>query len=188
MATSSWNGGIIRPIPVAPAGPYSDGAASGIWTLDQVAYWTKQGLWPIAGNLPPRGLFSMGFTGAATNVIQYITITTTGNSIDFGDVTIARFLGASCASSTRGIFGGGNGPQNTIDYVTISTLGNATDFGDLITAFDPYGASACGACSSSTRGIFAGGNGPSNVIQYITIASVGNATVCFANTAITNSL
>jgi len=49
MAISSWNAGIIRPVAVAPTGPYQNGAAPGVWTLDQVAYWTKQGLWPTAG-------------------------------------------------------------------------------------------------------------------------------------------
>ena len=44
MAQKDWNAGIIRPVPVAPAGPYQDGAAPGVWTLDQVAYWLKQGL------------------------------------------------------------------------------------------------------------------------------------------------
>lgn len=50
MGISKWNAGIIRPVPVAPAGPYETGAAPGVWTLDQVAYWQKQGLWPLAGN------------------------------------------------------------------------------------------------------------------------------------------
>ena len=53
MAQKDWNAGIIRPVPVAPAGPYQNGAAPGVWTLDQVAYWQKQGLWPIAGNVKP---------------------------------------------------------------------------------------------------------------------------------------
>lgn len=71
--------------------------------------------------------------------MDYITIATTGNAIDFGDLSVARFSNSSCSSSTRGVFGGGYGPnvypngatQNVIDYVTISTTGNATDFGDL---------------------------------------------------------
>jgi hypothetical protein len=50
MAIGDWNAGIIRPNAVAPTGPYEDGAAPGVWTLDQVAYWAKQGLWPTAGN------------------------------------------------------------------------------------------------------------------------------------------
>lgn len=181
MAISSWNAGIIRPIPVAPAGPYQNGAAKGVWTLDQVAYWQKQGLWPIAGNIDPanRGLFS-GFLVAAdtTNVIEYISIASTGNATDFGDLSVARRALAACASSTRGVFAGGKNfnssvPYNVIDYVTIATTGNATDFGDLLAVCQLFA-----GLSNSTRGIFAGGSSnevDQNVIQYITIASAGNA-------------
>lgn len=53
MGISKWNAGIIRPVPVAPAGPFENGAAPGVWTLDQQAYWQKQALWPVAGNVVP---------------------------------------------------------------------------------------------------------------------------------------
>ena len=52
MSIANWNAGIIRPVAVAPTGPFQNGAAPGVWTLDQAAYWTKQGLWPIAGLSP----------------------------------------------------------------------------------------------------------------------------------------
>ena len=51
MGISKWNAGIIRPVPVAPTGPYESGSAPGVWTVDQQAYWQKQGLWPTAGNV-----------------------------------------------------------------------------------------------------------------------------------------
>jgi hypothetical protein len=47
--SNRWPGGIIRKTPVTPAGPFQNGAASGVWSLADAAYWTKQGLWPIAG-------------------------------------------------------------------------------------------------------------------------------------------
>jgi hypothetical protein len=81
-----------------------------------------------------RGLFGGGEANGNRNTIQYVTIATTGNAADFGDLTqTARFTSA-CSSDTRGVWGGGtrNGSQgNTIDYVTIASVGNATDFGDL---------------------------------------------------------
>jgi hypothetical protein len=139
---------------------------------------------------PIRGIFSGGFltgtpTGTNTNVIDYITIATTGNATDFGDLTLSRYSPGSCSSSTRGVFGGGytypTGPtsqRNVIDYVTIASTGNATDFGDLTQA-----RTYPGACSNNTRGVFGGGYGqytgtPSvapkyNIIDYITIASNG---------------
>lgn len=179
MSIKNWPGGIIRPVPVAPAGPFQDGAAPGVWTLDQVAFWQRQGLWPIAGNVNVRGLTAGGFETvgfAVINVIQYVTIANLGNSIDFGDLTQSRFYLGACASSTRGVFAGGTGPvTNTIDYVTILSSGNAIDFGDLTAA-----TSGPAGCSSATRGVFAGGGssngGPGgSVISYITIASTGDA-------------
>jgi hypothetical protein len=51
--SNRWPGGLIRKTPVTPAGPFQNGAAPGVWTLAEAAFWTKQGLWPIAGNLAP---------------------------------------------------------------------------------------------------------------------------------------
>jgi len=123
-----------------------------------------------------RGLFGGGTeynpnTGGAadTNTISYVTIATTGNAADFGDLTAARDGVSACSNSDRGVFGGGSG--TTIDYVTIATTGNAIDFGDLTVS-----KSFVAALSSDVRGVFGGGYSFTNVIQYITIATTGNAT------------
>ena len=82
-----------------------------------------------------RGIIAGGFGPGMTNVIQYITITTTGNAQDFGDMTQARQGGGACSNGTRLITGGGGVPSspNTVDveYVTVANTGNGTDFGDL---------------------------------------------------------
>lgn len=176
MAISSWNAGIIRPVPVPPAGPYQDGAAPGVWTLAQVAFWNKQGLWPTAGNLAPLGLFAGGWTGSQSNVIDRVVIASAGNAIDFGDLSQSRgyMSNGGSGSSIRGVFGGGfNGSAdvNTIDYVTIASAGNAIDFGDLTLANEN-----AASCSNYVRAVWGGGNGTlTNIIAYITIASTGNA-------------
>ena len=75
--------------------------------------------------------------GGRVNNIDYVTIATTGNATDFGDLTQARDYLAGCSGNGRGVFAGGVGTAggydlvNTIDYVTINTTGNAIDFGDL---------------------------------------------------------
>ena len=51
--SNRWPGGVIRKTPVTPAGPFQNSAASGVWSLADAAYWRKQGLWPIAGNVKP---------------------------------------------------------------------------------------------------------------------------------------
>jgi hypothetical protein len=118
-----------------------------------------------------RGIFA---GGGLTNVIQYITITTTGNATDFGDLTESMYDTAGCADDTRGIRGGGftSNQVNTMDYITILTLGNATDFGDLTVSRNRLS-----SLSDSTRGIWAGGSdvGGYNTIDYVTIQTTGNA-------------
>ena len=74
--------------------------------------------------------------------MEYITIATTGNGTDFGDMISSPTQykriqsGGACANETRGVFSGGeiygNSAYNVIQYVTIANTGNATDFGDLI--------------------------------------------------------
>ena len=123
-------------------------------------------------------------SATVTNVIEFLTIATTGNSADFGDITQARFAGTGCGSATRGIIAGGQTPTyvNTIDYVTIASTGNATDFGDLTATL-----SFLGGASNSIKGIFAGGNTPTkqSSISSIQIATTGNA-VAYGGIAITN--
>ena len=107
-----------------------------------------------------RGVFGGGHNGpnitltstSTTNVIQYITIASLGDAIDFGELTKDRERFQGVSSQTRGVFGGGNATpasnSEIIDFVTIATLGNATDFGDLI-----EGAREQGACSDSHGGL-----------------------------------
>ena len=111
-----------------------------------------------------------------TNVIQYNTIASTGDSVDYGDLTEPRTDFASCNNSTRSLFIAGSTtpvPTNIIDYVTTQTLGDAADFGDLINAT----VTADSGCSNSIRGLVFGGRSPSNInnIDYITIATLGNS-------------
>ena len=67
------------------------------------------------------------------SVIEYITITSTGDATDFGDLTVGRFQLDATSNGTgeRGIFAGGYQTLNVIDYITINSVGDATDFGDL---------------------------------------------------------
>ena len=81
-----------------------------------------------AGGSTPSGLSTV------EDVIDYWTMASEGNATDFGNLTIARNLLASCSSKVRGVWAGGyDSPvtYNRIDYITIATTGNATDFGDL---------------------------------------------------------
>ena len=126
-----------------------------------------------------RGCWGGGDHGGAgdvrNNVIDYVTISTTGNATDLGDLTVSRVNFSACSDGTKGVFGGGatTPNSNVIDYITISTAANATDFGDLTQARN-----SVAACSNATRGIWGGGESGSrvNTIDYVTIATPGNAT------------
>ena len=129
-----------------------------------------------------RGVFGSGNSGL---YLDYIQISSNGNALDFGTLTVSRAIHASCSSSTRGVFsGGGETPANTgsnvIYYITIQSAGNAIDFGDL-----SFARRSPDSLSSSTRGIFGGGyyatpapgsgNTLTNTIDYVSLSTLGNA-------------
>ena len=131
-----------------------------------------------------RGVFGGSYTyGPGTrqlsNFIDYITIPSAGNAIDFGDLTETRGVGGAGSSRTRGVFCGGdinpspNKTSNVVDFITIETTGNAQDFGDLT----QKGGHGNAVMSNQTRICCAGRNsqpGVHNIIDFATIASTGN--------------
>jgi len=128
-----------------------------------------------------RGITAGGVAPSNThNTINYITIATSGNGVDFGDLSYNQYLSSGTSSRTRGVFMGGytNSPSstyiNSISTLEISSKGSASDFGDLTQT-----AGYTGACGNQTRGIRMGGTGPSNpgtnTMDYVTIATKANA-------------
>ena len=121
------------------------------------------------------GGYDTGEGGNSQSDIDYFTIASAGNSIDFGTLDAQEFRNcAACSSSTRGLFFAGGHPSyyNTIEYIEINTLGNALDFGDQVTS-----AAVKTSFSSSTRGFsFGGFTAYSPAISVVTIAAKGDAT------------
>ena len=133
---------------------------------------------------------ALRYQGAGSSVvytnkyIDYITMASTGNTSDFGDMTVSGIQGMGGASNTtRGVaFGGRTGGSvgsNVIAYVTVASTGDATDFGDLTLALD-HQSSGNSSVSNLTKAETYGGYtqtvGHRNNIDYITIASTGDAT------------
>ena len=105
------------------------------------------------------GARGLGMGGSpTTDTVDYWTISTTGNAIDFGNLSTARFTGAALASRTRALYAGGEtapGAQvDTIDFFTISSTGNSSDFGNLSRGNTAQGIAEL---ADPTRGIIAGG-------------------------------
>ena len=118
-----------------------------------------------------RGIFGGGESPSIVDTIDYINIASTGDAVNFGDLSQARRNLAGAADKSRGLFQGGYTPSHvdTVDFVTIASLGDATDFGNLTES-----RSRTGGCNNPTRGIRAGGNPYTNTIDYCTIQSEGN--------------
>ena len=154
-------------------------------------FYAQDQWWEMATDVPTlnggaRGLFCGGWQNSPSpnvtvNNIDYITIATAGDSVDFGDLSKQTAYIGTGSSRTRGVIVGGRADDsptasNTIDYVTIASTGDAADFGDL-----PVAISAHYGNSNPTRGVFASGYNPSpsfvskNEIHTITFASTGDA-------------
>ena len=127
---------------------------------------------------PTRAVFANGTVVAAgnqvSNIIEYVTIASTGNTSDFGDATGIKQACPGCSNSTRGIWGGGYTPSGTknLDTIEIATTSNAIDFGDLT-----HSLTVGSAFSSPTRGVWAAGysGGNTNIMNYVTISTFGDA-------------
>jgi len=152
--------------------------ARGIWKLsditkNKITDGTYPGSQDLSGTI---GLFAGGKNPSNINTVDQISIPTTGNTSDYGDLLQAQDgRAAGVGSSTRGIHGGGRTPTklNVIQYTHFKSGGNFADFGDLTAARDQLSSH-----SNNTRGLFAGGLAPgkSNIIDFITVTSLGNAT------------
>ena len=151
-----WAGGSTNIGPVAPSSePSKIMNYCQLMTLGNTQYFgdLSSGKFGVGGCASKtRGVFSAGGTPGITNSIEYVTIESQGNAVDFGDCVNWPGSGSvavlgSFSSSTRGLVGGaGKGTTDTINYFEIATKGNAIDFGNL----------------PSARG---GGDGPSSPIS-----------------------
>ena len=130
-----------------------------------------------------RGLFAGGYNpspspGACLDTVDYITISTAANAIDFANLTSSKQGGGNCGDSTRAIYAGGRGPTTPggsettqIEFTTFATKGDYADSGG-----DLSNDVMCSGLANSTRGIFAGFIDPyADTMEYITIQSIGNA-------------
>ena len=148
------------------------------------AWWNIDSTSPEEQTGGTRGVIMGGLAAGepnGQNVMQFITISSTGNSADFGDLTRKKYASyGGIASRTRGIMPGGYyypGSSGTytdeMDAITISIQSNAFDFGDLVQG----NRAEPGSAANSTRGIIFGGTDPSvtrtNTITYVTIATLG---------------
>ena len=132
------------------------GTPSTVNTIDFVTIST-QGNAADFGDLGDRTSYGHGSSGSATRgilmggadypglspnqndyeVIQFMTLSTLGNSQEFGNLSTARGQGCGVSNSVRSVVCGGttnnsaNTATNVCEYVEISSQGKANDFGDM---------------------------------------------------------
>ena len=109
-----------------------------------------------------RGVMHNGSRSAANGgsyhvELEYITMATTGNATDFGDMPEARSGVAGSSNGIRGIFWAGNhnatpAQIKEIEYITIASTGNSADFGNMVRIVNVHS-----ACGNADRNIAVGG-------------------------------
>ena len=156
----------------------STGTAATFGTLTP----SNLGTYQSACMTPTRGVYHQSLKPspyAGSTFLGNITIATTGDSAQFGDLSQERANIACLSNSTRGIFAGGYqspAPSYTssMEYVELTSEGNAVNFGDLSEAKKDLN----GNCTSPTRGVIAGGFAAPNyrnAIEYVNITTLGDA-------------
>lgn len=193
--STKYPGGYIQPIPPTP----TTSAAPGIWTLDQAAYWIKQGLWPTPQYYWGRSIFISGEAASAdigdicadSNANTYCQLPF-GNSLltktgDTGDYTFLNYYGnVTFGSVPRAVtFSGGN---------IYAVRNSGTTGAPIISKYDTTGTLLYSVFSSSTLGsvqcmasssdgnFFIGASQSSNPVVYKANASSG---ACISGSQIT---
>ena len=149
--SKQYPGGLITKSPITPSGPYETSTASGIWTLDQQAYWRKLNQWPIAGSVVPDPQFNyvtMLLHGDGTNGAQNNT---------FLDSSTNNFTITRNGNTTQGSFSPyGSNWSNNFNGSSYLTFSPSTSFafgtGDFTIEFwiNTGGVNADGAVLDST--------------------------------------
>ena len=98
------------------------------------------GMAACANNI--RAIYAGGYSNhpdssviATSTTIEYFTMASEGDAIDFGDLMIAKASPCGNSNQVRGVISGGYvAPTgtNSMEFITITTTGAAQDFGDLI--------------------------------------------------------
>ena len=128
-----------------------------------------------AANSTTRGIIGGRYEGPAPNLtMDYVTISSRGNAVDFGDTLPSTGQsGGACSNATRGLWSGSY--SNVIGFITLATLGDMIDFGDNFTSRGHRP-----ACASPTRGFWCGGRNSSSPypsetdVDFVQIATTGN--------------
>ena len=121
--------------------PNSDFAQSVIISSkgDSVEFGHEENQWgSMSSGNSIRGVWSGGLNpGYYNDAIVYLNMASTGKSVQFGNLTVAKVYGDAVSTNTRHVRVGGYGDSpyaasQVMDFIQISSGGNAVDFGETI--------------------------------------------------------
>jgi len=140
--------------------------ARGIWRITDITRNIKtEGTFPgFSGS--HKGLYFGGSTPSDSNVIQSVDQTSTGDGVDFGDLSVAH---SELTTGANGIRALAAGLGTSVDTVLFASQGNSSNFATL--AIDPR---QYGSCSNNTRSLFHGnGDNFHDTVEYCEFATLG---------------
>ena len=122
----------------------------------KLEFFAQDQWWEMATNVPTlnggvRAIWNLG--EVASGASEYITISTQGNAVAFGNVSDTTYESGAVSSRTRMVMAlGYTNPSytNILEYFTFSQTGNAIDFGDFV---DSMEATAAFGCSNGHGGL-----------------------------------
>jgi hypothetical protein len=119
--SKQYPGGFITKNPTAP----TTSAAPGIWTLEQAAYYTKQGTWPVPNNDPYWAnvtLLVHGNTNGSDSSTKGNTLTATATNATI-DTSVFKFGGGSFKNT------GNSGSAPAYYWYNTAPAANSFNFG-----------------------------------------------------------
>ena len=133
--SSKWPGGFINKTAPNVVGPTDGegGSASGIWTLDQVADYEAQGLWPMATTDKKLYMWGDGTHGALGlgNTTDYSSPVQVGALVDWKEIAGGAYMSLAIKKDgTMWVWGYNNagalGTGNTTNYSSPVQIGALT--------------------------------------------------------------
>lgn len=150
--SKKYLGGLITKTPVTP----TTNSASGVWTIDQAAYWRKINVWPFPSRIP--GAPTIG-TATAGNASANVAFTAPA------DLGIPATITSYTATSSPGGFTG----TGASSPVTVSGLTNGTSYTFTVTATNAFGTGPASEASNSVSPAAFDGT-----IQFLVVAGGGS--------------
>jgi alpha-tubulin suppressor-like RCC1 family protein len=130
-----YPGGLIRKTPptITPPVDGEGGSAPGIWTLEQVAYYTKEGTWPLP--VLPRELYAWGYNLygqlGVNNTTTISSPVQVGSDIDWAETFTVTELGTLAIKENGTLWSWGRNEQGQLGQNNVINSSSPIQVGAL---------------------------------------------------------